>query len=126
VQRLSPVHALCRAEPEAIRAAASQYLPRVFTADRARTFRIEPRIRSHTSLSRDRIIPLVASCIPADGGHRADLSRSEVVVLVEVFKNVCGIGAVDHYEDLGKMNVQTLVERWQMHQGGEDTRVRSA
>ena len=74
-------------------------------------YRIEPRIRSHTSVTRDRLIPLVASCVPES--HRADLSKSEVVILVEIFKNVCGIGALEDYEELGKMNVQTLVQRTQ-------------
>ena len=118
VQRLAPVSALCRAEVDAIRTAATRVLPRFFPADRPRTvrrtltqYRIEPRIRSHTSLSRDVLIPLVASCIPGEGMHRADLARPEVVVLVEVLKNVCGIGAVDAYERLGNLNVQTVAQR---------------
>lgn len=119
VQRLAPVDALCRAEVDAIRATATQVLPRYFPADRPRTvrawvltqYRIEPRIRSHTSLSRDVLIPLVASCIPDSAAHRADLAHPEVVILVEVLKNVCGIGAVEDYERLGKLNVQTLAQR---------------
>lgn len=119
VQRLAPVDALCRAEVDAIRATATEVLPRYFTAERPRTvrtsvltqYRIEPRIRSHTSLSRDVLIPLVASCIPDSAAHRADLAHPEVVILVEVLKNVCGIGAVEDYERLGKLNVQTLAQR---------------
>ncbi|WFC94759.1 hypothetical protein MBRA1_001393 [Malassezia brasiliensis] len=111
VQRLAPVDALCRADVDAIRATATQVLPRYFPADRPRTYRIEPRIRSHTSLSRDVLIPLVASCIPDTAAHRADLAHPEVVILVEVLKNVCGIGAVEDYERLGKLNVQTLAQR---------------
>lgn len=59
------------------------------------------------------LIPLVASCIPADGGHRVDLANADVVILVEVLKNVCGIGAIEGYERLGKLNVQTLAQRVQ-------------
>ncbi|PKI82779.1 hypothetical protein MVES_003175 [Malassezia vespertilionis] len=93
IQRLAPVQVLCRAETDCIRSAASALLPRFFGADK-KTYRIEPRIRSHTALSRDTLIPLVASCIPPD--HRVDLANAELVILVEILKN------------LGKYNVQTL------------------
>lgn len=76
-------------------------------------YRIEPRIRSHTSLSRDTLIPLIASCIPDNAAHRVDLVNAEIVILVEVLKNVCGIGAMEDYERLGKLNVQTLAQRAQ-------------
>jgi len=74
-------------------------------------YRIEPRIRAHTSLTRETLIPLVAACVPADEGHRVDLAHPDVVVVVEVLRNVCGIGALDDYERWGKWNVQTLAER---------------
>lgn len=74
-------------------------------------YRIEPRIRSHTALTRDLLIPLVASCVPSGGGHRADLQQPEVVILVEVLKNVCGMGVVEDYEQLGKFNMQTVAQQ---------------
>lgn len=42
-----------------------------------------------------------------------DLANAEIVILVEVLKNVCGIGAMEDYERLGKLNVQTLAQRAQ-------------
>lgn len=107
VQRLSPVAGLCHADMDSIRAYAARILPRYFSG--TQTFRIEPRIRAHTALARDDVIGAVARCVPP--GHAADLVRPDVVVLVEVFRNVCGIGAVADYERLGRLNLQTLAER---------------
>ncbi|WFD20637.1 hypothetical protein MCAP1_002886 [Malassezia caprae] len=111
VQRLTPVRALCHADTESIRAAAPRALRAAFPKDRACTYRIEPRIRAHTSLTRDSLIPLMAACVPADEGHRVDLARPDVIVVVEVLRNVCGIGALHDYERWAKYNVQTLAER---------------
>lgn len=110
VQRLVPVRVLCRADTDSIRTAATAALAPAF-ADQPRTYRVEPRIRSHTSLSRDVLIPLVASCVPTNAAHRVDLAHPDVIIVVEVLRNVCGIGTVDEYERFGKWNVQTLVER---------------
>lgn len=74
-------------------------------------YRVEPRIRSHSSLSRDELIPLLASCVPTNAAHRVDLAHPDVVIVVEVLRTVCGIGTVDHYDELGKWNVQTLASR---------------
>lgn len=107
VQRLSPVAGLCHADMDSIRAYAARILPRCFSG--AQTFRIEPRIRAHTAIARDDVISAVAGCVPA--GHAADLVRPDVVVLVEVFRNVCGIGAVADYERYARLNLQTLAAR---------------
>lgn len=110
VQRLVPVRVLCRTDTDSIRTAAKAALAPAFS-DQPRTYRVEPRIRSHTSLSRDVLIPLVASCVPTNAAHRVDLAHPDVIIVVEVLRNVCGIGTLDEYERFGKWNVQTLVER---------------
>lgn len=119
VQRVSPVRVMCRADTESIRAAAAGALAPAFGGTEARSvrdetvltqYRIEPRIRAHTSLSRDVLIPLVASCVPSSAAHRVDLARPDVIIVVEVLRNVCGIGTLDAYAELGKWNVQTLAE----------------
>ncbi|WFD43531.1 hypothetical protein MPSI1_002193 [Malassezia psittaci] len=111
IQRLAPVDKLCRAEQDAIRSTATEVLSNFFSSDQPRTYRIEPRIRSHTSLSRDILISLIASCVPDNGGHRANLTQPDVVILVEVLKNVCGVGVIENYEQMGKFNVQTVAQR---------------
>lgn len=115
VQRLIPVRVLCRAETEAIRAATARALAPAFPAKHARTYRIEPRIRANSSLSRDVLIPLVASCVPP--GATVDLKQPEVTIVVEVLRNICGIGAVEDYERFGKLNVQTLADRQRSKSG---------
>ncbi|WFD33110.1 hypothetical protein MSPP1_004167 [Malassezia sp. CBS 17886] len=130
VQRLTPVDRLCHADVASIRTAVSAAVEPFFPAGRARTvrmpplcahpqYRVEPRIRSHSTLSRDALIPLVAACVPTTAEHRVDLSKPDVVIVVEILKNVCGVGAVEHFDRFAKMNVQTLADRWERGGGGE-------
>ncbi|WFC99444.1 hypothetical protein MYAM1_002188 [Malassezia yamatoensis] len=83
IQRLAPVDKLCRAEQDAIRLTATKVLSDFFSSDQPRT----------------------------NGGHKANLTQPDVVILVEVLKNVCGIGVVGNYEQMGKFNVQTVAQR---------------
>ncbi|WFD24309.1 hypothetical protein MEQU1_003008 [Malassezia equina] len=111
VQRVTPVCVLCHADTDSIQHAAPRALRAAFPRNRACTYRIEPRIRAHTSLTRDTLIPLIAACVPSDEGHRVDLAHPDVIIVVEVLRNVCGIGALHDFERWGKWNVQTLAER---------------
>ena len=55
------------------------------------------------------LIPLIASCVPKNAEHRVDLAQADVIIIVEVLRNICGIGTIDEYQRFGKWNVQTLV-----------------
>jgi len=52
------------------------------------------------------MIQTIASCVPE--GHTVDLDDPELFVLVEVFKNVCGISLVQDYYRLQKFNVMEI------------------
>lgn len=105
----------CRIDPRRSTARTARrvsYGPCALRTCKALTqYRIEPRIRAHTSLTRDTLIPLIAACVPADEGHHVDLAHPDVILVVEVLRNVCGIGALHDYERWAKYNVQTLAER---------------
>jgi hypothetical protein len=47
-------------------------------------YKIEMRIRNHTTISRDTLIQTVARCIPEC--HSVDLNNPQLFILVEVFK----------------------------------------
>lgn len=107
ISRLSPVAGLCLANHQELDLFARRVLPRFFPADGAGTFKIDPRIRSHNTLSRTEVIELTAQAIPrspGDGGWRADLKRVDKWVVVEIHKAQAGIGVLSNYVRFCKMN----------------------
>jgi len=71
------------------------------------------------TLSKPTLIHEIARCVPE--GHTVDLNNPEVFVLVEVFKNVCGVSVVNDYYQLQKFNVMELANakgsRWKFQAG---------
>ena len=61
-------------------------------------------------MKRDQIIATVASAIPRDAGHKADLANPDRWIIVEVHKNIAAIGVVENYERFKKLNVQTVAQ----------------
>ncbi|PWN20796.1 hypothetical protein BCV69DRAFT_312738 [Microstroma glucosiphilum] len=111
ISRLSPVAGLCLANHQELDLFARKVLPRFFPADGAGTFKIDPRIRSHNTLSRTEVIELTAQAIPRSpagggggGGWRADLKKAEKWVVVEIHKAQAGIGVLSNYVRFCKMN----------------------
>jgi tRNA acetyltransferase TAN1 len=84
-------------------------------------YKIELRIRNHTTLSRLALIEAIAQCVPE--GHTVDLEDPELFIIVEVFKvsslqtvslmsklhlflqSICGVSVVRDYYKLQKFNV---------------------
>jgi len=107
--RLVPVSGSCAANVSEIKSLCHRIFKSFFDAqDPSQKFRykIDMRIRNHTTLSRPTIIQEIASCVPE--GHTVDLNDPEVFVLVEVFKNVCGVSVVRDYYHLQKFNVMEI------------------
>ncbi|KAG6374376.1 hypothetical protein JVT61DRAFT_4411 [Boletus reticuloceps] len=120
VANLPEIHSLCRrvfasffAEAE-----ASASTPQVHK------YKIELRVRNHSTLTRMDIIEEIAKCMPQD--YVVDLNNPDVFVLVEVFKvchatiqsryiqlkrwlqSVCGVSILRDYYKLHKFNVMML------------------
>lgn len=55
-------------------------------------FAIRPNIRNHSILTRDSVIQLVAQAVGP--GHKVDLKQFDLLILVEVYKNICGMSVV--------------------------------
>ncbi|KAF9267970.1 hypothetical protein L218DRAFT_919865 [Marasmius fiardii PR-910] len=80
-------------------------------------YKVELRVRNHTSLTRPVIIQAIAECIPKT--FKVDLTNPEIFVLVEIFKekeliikqSVCGIAITKDYYTLHKYNVMELATR---------------
>ncbi|EST05204.1 hypothetical protein PSEUBRA_005468 [Kalmanozyma brasiliensis GHG001] len=122
VQRLTPVIATCAANQTDLTTLARTILPSYFSTnpDEGKTFKIDPRIRSHSKLKRGDVIQVIASNIPTaepevEGGerrrvHNANLTNPDYWIVVEVVKNSAAISVVKDYERFKKMNLQMVAQ----------------
>lgn len=109
-QRMVPSSETCVANlPEVVAMCRRLIVPH-FTQEREgeKTYRIELRIRNHTTFARPQIIDEIAKCIPDT--YKVDLGNPALFILVEVFKSVCGMSIVDDYYQYQKYNVMALAK----------------
>ncbi|EEB98806.1 hypothetical protein MPER_01623, partial [Moniliophthora perniciosa FA553] len=85
----------------------SQYFER-HPEDKDLTYKVELRVRNHTSLNRPTIIQAIADCVPTS--LKVDLTDPKLFVLVEIFKSVCGIAVTKDYYQLLKYNVMEIAK----------------
>lgn len=87
-------------------------------------YKIEIRMRNHTTIPRATLIQHVAQCVPEE--HTVALENPEVFILVEVFKvcsskiyilavyaasqSVCGVSVVEDYYKMLKFNVMEIAK----------------
>lgn len=122
VQRLTPVTATSAANAEDLTSLARTVLPQYFSTnpEEGKTFKIDPRIRSHSKLKRNDVIQIVASNIPTapaeeEGGerrriHNANLTNPDLWIVVEIVKNSTAISVVRDYERYRKLNLQSVAQ----------------
>ncbi|KAF7316689.1 THUMP domain-containing protein [Mycena chlorophos] len=77
-------------------------------------YKIELKLRNHTVLARDTLIATIAQCVPQDAGHSVDLGNPDLVILVEVFKSICGVSVVREYQKYKKFNVAEIASARQI------------
>lgn len=105
--RLTPVSASCPTNLQEIQSLFTRLLtPLLSEESESRTYKIELRIRNHSTLKRPVVLQELAKCVPEK--HKVNLENPEVFVLVEMFKSVCGISVVEDYYRLQKFNVMEL------------------
>ncbi|KAF8627271.1 hypothetical protein AX15_004449 [Amanita polypyramis BW_CC] len=123
IHRLVPVSGTCAANLPEIQSLCRTVFEPFFAkhADRKFTYKIELRVRNHTTLSRMTIIQTVAQCIPE--GHTVSLTEPQVFILVEVFKNTFGVSIVEDYYTLAKFNVMELANAFKVVETEQETRV---
>ncbi|KAF8589430.1 hypothetical protein K439DRAFT_1612668 [Ramaria rubella] len=115
--RLAPVSVSCVASTPEILVLAHKTIPPAFLSlppkpDGSRKYRykLELAFRNHAKIKKPELIPLLAKCVPADAGHIVDLEHPEVVIFIQVFKTVCGISVVQHYERFKRFNIVQVGE----------------
>ncbi|PPQ67635.1 hypothetical protein CVT24_002856 [Panaeolus cyanescens] len=111
VHRLVPVSNSCVANLPEIQALCRTVFKTFFDQhpDQKFKYKIELRIRNHTTITRQTLIEHVAACVPVD--HTVDLNDPEIFILVEVFKSICGVAIVKDYYKLQKFNVMEIANK---------------
>jgi len=105
-QRFTPLQVTCEASLPKIQKLAEGLFPLYFKDQEPTTYGIAFRGRNNQNIERLECIKLLASLIPAP--HTVNLSSPKLLILVEVFKSICGISVVPQFSDLKKFNILSL------------------
>ncbi|KAI5806258.1 hypothetical protein EDC01DRAFT_141447 [Geopyxis carbonaria] len=108
IQRLTPVSRTGRATLEGLEELAKTVLEPYFHREGQEgiKFAIRPTARNHNVLKRDEIIQTVARCVGPK--HSVDLKNPDLLILVELYKNICGISVVKDFEKYKRFNIRAL------------------
>ncbi|KAI9799180.1 MAG: hypothetical protein M1833_004220 [Piccolia ochrophora] len=109
VKRLTPMTLMGRATESDLRNVAERVLAPHFHGEEVavKKFAIRPTIRNHSTLTRDIVINTVASVVGPR--HHVDLKGYNLLILVEVYKNICGVSVVGNdFEKLKRYNLAEL------------------
>ncbi|RKF63635.1 tRNA acetyltransferase TAN1 [Erysiphe neolycopersici] len=81
---------------------------KVKNIDDTSTYAIRPTVRNHSTLKRDQLIKQIASTI--SDTHKVNLTNPDKVIIVEVYRNICGMSVVDgkDWERLKRYNISEL------------------
>ncbi|RKP03165.1 hypothetical protein CXG81DRAFT_5131, partial [Caulochytrium protostelioides] len=104
--RALPIQATCMANlPEMVRIAKLLF-QKHFPQDAPCTFSIQAKVRNHTKTTRMEIIEALAAVAPKTA--TVDLTRPELVVIVEVCKTIAMMSVVRDYHTYKKFNLEVL------------------
>ncbi|KAF7681561.1 hypothetical protein GT037_000537 [Alternaria burnsii] len=126
VKRLTPITATDKATPQGLEAVAKEVLaphfhgagqvgkkmmqPRrakIFANARWPKFAIRPSIRNNKEFLRDGVINTIAAAVGP--GHKVDLKNYDLLILVEIYKNILGMSVVGpDFEKLKRFNIEEL------------------
>ncbi|MCJ1308636.1 hypothetical protein MMC25_002289 [Agyrium rufum] len=111
IKRLTPMSMIGKATEKGIEDVARIVLGPHFHQPQSppQKFAIRTTIRNHTVLNRDIIIQRVAALV--GDRHTVDLKNYDSLILVEVYKNICGMSVVGgDYEQLKRYNLSEIYE----------------
>ncbi|KAH8724661.1 hypothetical protein GQ44DRAFT_708562 [Phaeosphaeriaceae sp. PMI808] len=109
VKRLTPITKIDKATAKGLEAVAKEVLAPHFhgSNQRCKKFAIKPSIRNNKELTRDEIIRTVASIVGP--GHKVDLRGYDLLIIVEIYKNIVGMSVVgSDFERLKRFNLEEL------------------
>ncbi|KAF2096797.1 hypothetical protein NA57DRAFT_58684 [Rhizodiscina lignyota] len=109
VKRLTPITLTGKATEDGLGEVAKQVLAPHFHGPNAtaKKFAIRPNLRNHKVLKRDAVIKQVAAAVGPL--HSVDLHDYDLLILVEIYKNICGMSVVgSEFESLKRFNLAEL------------------
>ena len=108
--RIVPVEKVCFAAVEDVVKAAKPLIDEAFPADceegKEKTFAVVFNSRANSTLRRSELVPEIANLVPEP--HKVELSKPQLVVLVEAVKGVATVAVVKDYYGLLKYNQRLL------------------
>jgi len=109
VQRFTPVSASGSASLAGLRSLAEKLIPQAFEdlSPNPCTYKVQIKIRSHNTVQRSDAIEEVLQFVPRK--HVIQLEEPDLVILVEIFKNTCGLSVVPEYYNLQKFNPSQIL-----------------
>ncbi|MCJ1470856.1 hypothetical protein MMC07_009503 [Pseudocyphellaria aurata] len=111
IRRLTPMTRMGKATEKGLDEVSKAVLGPVFHGEgaSAQKFAIRTTIRHHHVLGRDEIIRQVAALVGDQ--HSVDIKHYDWLILVEVYRNVCGMSVVGpDFERLKRFNLAELYE----------------
>ncbi|RDD38133.1 THUMP domain-containing protein 1 [Trichoplax sp. H2] len=110
-QRLIPVTFICHSSLDDIKKCCPQYLKQYFQNDTAKEckFAISYKSRYNGDLNRDQVIATVADIV-IDGQikHQVNLDNPDVVIVIEIVRNVCCMSILDDFHQMRKYNLNEV------------------
>ncbi|KAF2734685.1 hypothetical protein EJ04DRAFT_602369 [Polyplosphaeria fusca] len=109
VKRITPIEATAKATERGLDDVAQSVLaPHFHGPERAgKKFAIRTSIRNNKEFTRDAVIKKVAAAVGP--GHKVDLGGYDLLILVEIYKNICGMSVVgSNFDKLKRFNLAEL------------------
>ncbi|GAO52559.1 hypothetical protein SAICODRAFT_87182 [Saitoella complicata NRRL Y-17804] len=110
-QRMTPITRTGIAEPQPLYDLAKEILAPHFHKDEGQEplkYAIRPSFRNHTKMNRDEVIKMIAGIVGHEHGHKVDLKNYDVLIIVEVFKNIVGMSVVRDFDTLKGFNIDQI------------------
>ncbi|KAI4135658.1 MAG: hypothetical protein LQ347_000468 [Umbilicaria vellea] len=111
VKRLTPMTMMGKATEKGLQEVCVKVLPPSFHIEGApsRKFAIRTTIRNHSTLKRDGVIKQVADAVGPS--HAVDLKNYDLLIIVEIYKNMCGMSVVgSDFEKLKRFNLAEIYD----------------
>jgi len=110
VERFLPVSRTCYASLDDLSLTAASYIPDSFTrlASKSLKYKIEIKLRNHNVIDRQKAIDEVLQYVPPQ--HKIDLEHPQVVILLEIFKNVCGMSVLPNFYHYHRYSPSRIAE----------------
>ncbi|KAJ4990749.1 THUMP domain-containing protein [Stagonosporopsis vannaccii] len=109
VKRLTPISGIEKANQKGLETVAEKVLaPHFHGGENAgRKFAIRPTIRNNKDFKRDDVIKTVAAAVGP--GHKVDLHGYDLLIFVEIYKNIIGMSVVgSDFDKLKRYNIEEL------------------